>query len=448
VEATVAFEKVLLARVGREGSRGIEGYIADGGYEAWKKILREKPEPASISESVKKSGLRGRGGAGFPTGVKWTFIPKDTKGRPIYLVVNADESEPGTFKDRLLIEADPHQILEGMACAAYAIGCRTAYIYIRGEFWEGARILEAAIAQAYGKGLLGADLQGSGVGLDIYVHRGAGAYICGEETALLESLEGKRGQPRVKPPFPAVSGAFACPTIVNNVETIACVPHILNRGAEWFASIGRNEKNTGPKLYCLSGHVERPGVYEAPMGLPLKELIFGDDYGRGMRGGRKIKAVIPGGASAPMLTPAEIEDCPLDFDGVAAKGSMLGSAAIVVMNEDTCMVRAARNLAKFFAHESCGQCTPCREGCPWLLKVLTRLEEGEGRAEDVDLLVSMAKQMNNGMTLCVFADAAVGHVLSGIPKFRDEFLHHVEYKRCLVETPPAFAAAAASAREA
>ena len=431
----MAYEKVLLARVGKENSRAIDGYVRDGGYAAWEKVLKEKPEPASIAETVKKSGLRGRGGAGFPTGVKWTFIPKDTKGKPIYLVLNADESEPGTFKDRLLIEQDPHLILEGMMISAYAIGCRRAYIYIRGEFWDGARILAEAIREAEGRGYLGSNLKGSGIDLEIIVHRGAGAYICGEETGLLESLEGKRGQPRVKPPFPAVSGAFACPTIVNNVETLACVPLILNRGPEWFAGIGRNEKNTGPKLYCLSGHVNRPGVYEAPMGLPLKDLIFGDDFGRGMKDGRRIKAVIPGGASAPMLTEAEIEDCPLDFDGVAAKGSMLGSAAIVVMNEDTCIVRAARNLAKFFAHESCGQCTPCREGCPWLLKVLTRIEAGEGRPEDVDLLLPMAKQMNNGMTLCVFADAAVGHVVSTVPKFKDEYVHHVTHKRCLVGAP-------------
>jgi NADH-quinone oxidoreductase subunit F len=428
----MAYEKVLLARIGKEDSRSIDGYVRDGGYKAWEKILAEKPDPASIAETVKKAGLRGRGGAGFPTGLKWTFIPKDTKGKPIYLVLNADESEPGTFKDRLLMEKDPHLVLEGMMIAAYAIQCHRAYIYIRGEFWDGARILSEAIREAAQKGYLGSDIKDSGYALEIIVHRGAGAYICGEETGLLESLEGKRGQPRVKPPFPAVSGAFACPTIVNNVETIACVPLIMNRGAEWFASIGRNEKNTGPKLYCLSGHVNRPGVYEAPMGLPLKELIYGDDFGRGMKNGRRIKAVIPGGASAPMLTEAEIEDCPLDFDGVAAKGSMLGSAAIVVMNEDTCIVRAARNLAKFFAHESCGQCTPCREGCPWLLKVLTRIEAGEGRAEDIDLLLPIARQMNNGMTLCVFADAAVGHVLSTVPKFRDEYVHHVTHRRCLV----------------
>lgn len=432
----MAYEKVLLARVGRENSRSIETYVRDGGYEAWKKILREKPDPNEIIETVKKSGLRGRGGAGFPTGVKWSFIPKDTKGKPVYLVLNADESEPGTFKDRLLIEQDPHLVLEGMAISAYAIRCRTAYIYIRGEFWDGARILNEAIREACAAGLLGPE-----VGLDVYVHRGAGAYICGEETALLESLEGKRGQPRVKPPFPAISGAFGCPTIVNNVETLSCVPFILNRGAEWFSKIGRNEKNTGPKLYCLSGHVNRPGVYEAPMGLQLKELIFGSDFGRGMAGGRKVKAVIPGGASAPMLTAAEIEDCPLDFDGVAAKGSMLGSAAIVVMNEDTCIVRAAKNLAKFFAHESCGQCTPCREGTGWIEKLMIELEAGRGRTEDLETLLSVASNME-GNTICVLADSLSMPVKSFIPKFRDEFEAHVKLGRCPFRNMPPQSAAA------
>jgi NADH-quinone oxidoreductase subunit F len=425
-------ELVLLARVGRHDSRSLKTYLADGGYEALRKVLTGGWTPERVTEEVKKSGLRGRGGAGFPTGVKWGFVPKDTRGKPVYLLMNADESEPGTFKDRLLMEEDPHQVLEGMILSAFALKCRTAYIYIRGEFYDGARILEKALDEAYAEGFLGENILGSGYALDIFVHRGAGAYICGEETGLIESLEGKRGQPRIKPPFPAVQGVFAAPTIVNNVETLACVVHILNRGAEWFAGIGRNEKNTGPKLYCLSGHVNRPGVYEAPMGLPLKELIFGDSYGRGMREGRGIKAVIPGGASAPMLTAAEIEDCPLDFDGLAAKKSMLGSAAIIVMNEDTCIVDAAANLAKFFAHESCGQCTPCREGCPWLHRVLLRIESGDGRPEDVDLLERIANQMANGMTICVFADAAIAPVLSSIGKFRDEYRHHVEEGRCLV----------------
>jgi len=425
-------EPVLTARVGKASSQSIDTYIADGGYAAVKKVFAEGWTPERLTDEVKKSGLRGRGGAGFPTGLKWTFVPKDTKGKPVYLLCNADESEPGTFKDRLLMEQDPHQLLEGMILSAHALKCRTSYIYIRGEFYLGARVLIAAIEEAYAKGFLGENILGSGFSHDITVHRGAGAYICGEETGLIESLEGKRGQPRIKPPFPAVSGVFAAPTIVNNVETLCCVPHIVNRGAEWFAKIGRNEKNTGPKLYCLSGHVNRPGVYEAPMGLQLKDLIFGDAYGRGMKDGRAVKAVIPGGASANMLTAAEIEDCPLDFDGVAAKGSMLGSAAIIVMNEDTCIVDAAQNLSKFFAHESCGQCTPCREGTPWLYKVVSRIEAGEGRPEDIDLLERISNQMANGMTICVFADAAIAPVLSSIGKFRDEYRHHVTEKRCLV----------------
>ncbi|HLN59885.1 MAG TPA: NADH-quinone oxidoreductase subunit NuoF [Thermoanaerobaculia bacterium] len=425
-------EKVLLARVGRRDSRSIATYLEDGGYAALRTVLSGGWTPEKLTDEVKKSGLRGRGGAGFPTGLKWTFVPKDTKGKPVYLLCNADESEPGTFKDRLLMEEDPHQVIEGIILSSYAIKCRNAYIYIRGEFYLGARILDAAIEEAYAKGFLGENILGSGYSLDLTVHRGAGAYICGEETGLIESLEGKRGQPRIKPPFPAVVGVFGCPTIVNNVETLACVVHIVNRGAEWFAKTGRNEKNSGPKLYCVSGHVNRPGVYEAAMGLQMKDLLFGADYGQGMKGGKKVKAVIPGGASAAMLTADEIEDCPLDFDGLAAKKSMLGSAAIIVMNEDTCLVEAAQNLSKFFAHESCGQCTPCREGTPWLHKVLARIEAGSGRMEDIDLLERISNQMANGMTICVFADAAIAPVLSSVGKFRDEFRYHVEQKHCLV----------------
>ncbi len=425
-------QRVLLARVGRPDSRSIRTYLADGGYETLRKVLTGGWTPEQVTEEVKKSGLRGRGGAGFPTGVKWGFVPKDTKGKPVYLLCNADESEPGTFKDRLLIEQDPHQVIEGMILSAYALKSRTSYIYIRGEFYLGARFLERALAEAYGEGFLGENILGSGFSHDIYLHRGAGAYICGEETALIESLEGKRGQPRIRPPFPAVFGVFGAPTIVQNVETLACVVHIVQRGAEWFANIGRNEKNAGPKLYCLSGHVNRPGVYEAPMGLQMKELIFGDSYGQGMKGGRKVKAVIPGGASAAMLTAQEIEDCPLDFDGLIAKNSMLGSAAIIVMNEDTCIVDAAKNLAKFFSHESCGQCTPCREGTPWLHTVLSRIESGQGRLEDIELLERMCNQMANGMTICVFADAAIAPALSSVQKFREEYRYHVKQKACLV----------------
>jgi NADH-quinone oxidoreductase subunit F len=420
---------VLLARLGKPDSLGIDGYLADGGYASWKKVLGGKASgewtPARVTDIVKAAGLRGRGGAGFPCGLKWTFVPpKEKRGdKPVYLLCNADESEPGTFKDRLLIETDPHQVLEGMMISSFALGVKHAYIYIRGEMVHGAEILNAAIGEAYAKGLLGKDILGSGIELDITVHRGAGAYICGEETALIESIEGKRGHPRIKPPFPAVSGAWTCPTVVNNVETLCCVKHILDRGPEWFKGIGRNEKNTGPKLYCLSGHVEKPGVYEAPLGVSWNTLLA---MAGGVKGGRPLKAVIPGGASAAILTAKEVENLPMDFDGVAAAGSMLGSAAIIVMDDTTDMPKAVANIAKFFAHESCGQCTPCREGTPWLHRMLKRLVNGEGKAADLDLLMQIASQMGNGMTICVFADAAIAPVLSAIPKFREEFEAYVK----------------------
>ncbi|HTR03228.1 MAG TPA: NADH-quinone oxidoreductase subunit NuoF, partial [Thermoanaerobaculia bacterium] len=392
----MAYEKILSVRVGKPNSRSIETYVADGGYASVRRVLTGGMTPEQVLEEVKKANVRGRGGAGFSAGVKWSFLPKDTKGKPVYLLCNADESEPGTFKDRLLIENDPHQLLEGMILASYAIRCRNAYVYIRGEFYDGARILNAAVEEAYAKGFLGENILGSGFSVDITVHRGAGAYICGEETGLIESIEGKRGQPRIKPPFPAVSGAFAAPTIVNNVETLCCVKHVIDKGADWFLKLGRNEKNTGPKLYCVSGHVNRPGVYEAAMGLDFKEFLYGENYAQGIRGGKKLKAVIPGGASAAILKADEIEGVPLDFDGVAARGSMLGSAAIIVMDEDTCIVSAITNILKFFSHESCGQCTPCREGTTWLFKVLHRIENGEGRPGDVELLSRVGGQMANG----------------------------------------------------
>ena len=297
-----------------------------------------------------------------------------------------------------------------MMLASFALDVKHAYLYIRGEMVHGAEMLNKAVAEAYAKGFLGKDVLGSGLDLDFTIHRGAGAYICGEETALIESLEGKRGHPRIKPPFPAVSGAWGCPTVVNNVETLCCVKHILDRGADWFKSIGRNEKNTGPKLYCVSGHVEKPGVYEAPIGVPWEALLA---MAGGVKGGRKLKAVIPGGASAAMLTAKEVENLPMDFDGVAAAKSMLGSAAIIVMDETTDIPKAVTNIAKFFAHESCGQCTPCREGTPWMHKMLKRIVNGEGKKTDLDLLLQIAGQMGNGMTICVFADAAIAPVLSG-----------------------------------
>ncbi len=419
---------VLTARVGKPDSRKLAGYLADGGYASWKKVLAGSASgewtPAKVTELVKASGLRGRGGAGFPCGMKWTFVPPKEKraGKPVYLLCNADESEPGTFKDRVLIEQDPHQVLEGMMLASFALDVKHAYVYIRGEMWKGAAILNEAVAEAEAAGLLGRNVLGSGLDLDITIHRGGGAYICGEETALIESLEGKRGHPRIKPPFPAVWGVWGSPTVVNNVETLACVKHIVDRGADWFKGIGRNDRNTGPKLYCVSGHVEKPGVYEAPIGIPWEQLLA---MAGGVRGGRKLKAVIPGGASAPMLTAAEVAGVPMDFDGLAAAKSMFGSAAIIVMDETTDMPKAVTNISKFFAHESCGQCTPCREGTPWLNKALKRVVNGAGKRTDLDLLLSIANQMGNGMTICVFADAAIAPVLSGVSKFREEFEAYV-----------------------
>jgi NADH-quinone oxidoreductase subunit F len=403
--------------------RRIDVYEANGGYRAVRKALGEL-QPGAITELVKESKLRGRGGAGFPTGVKWGFLPKDSP-KPVYLCVNADESEPGTFKDRVIIEHDPHQLLEGVIISSYAIGCHTAYIYIRGELALGASRLEAAIGEARAKGYLGANVLDTGFDLEVYVHRGAGAYICGEETGLLESLEGKRAYPRVKPPFPATYGLFGCPTIVNNVETLSCVPHIVLHGAEWFKSIGP-ANCPGPKLYCVSGHVRRPGVYELPMGTPLREIIF--EHAGGIANGRTLKAVIPGGASMPVFTADEI-DVAMDFDSVQQAGSFLGSAGIIVMDDRTCMVRALGYLGRFFHHESCGQCSPCREGTGWVDNLVGALERGEGRAEDIDLLVRVADNMQ-GNTICLLADACAMPTRSIVTKFRDEFTAHVELRRC------------------
>jgi NADH-quinone oxidoreductase subunit F len=401
----------------------IENYIADGGYEAARKALTGMT-PQDVIATVKESNLRGRGGAGFPTGLKWSFVPRDT-GKPTYLLCNADESEPGTFKDRAIIEHDPHQLLEGMIISSYAIACRTAYIYIRGEFAQGYKILCQAIEQAYERGVLGSKILGSGFDLDIHVHRGAGAYICGEETGLIESIEGKRAYPRIKPPFPAVYGLFGCPTIVNNVETLACVKHVIARGAVWFKGIGP-ESSPGPKLYCISGHVERPGVYELPMGTSLRSLI--EDTAGGIWKGRRLKAVIPGGSSVPVLRADEI-DIAMDFDSVAKAGSMLGSAGVIVMDDATCMVNALNTISHFYHHESCGQCTPCREGTGWLEKILIRVDEGAGTEEDLRTLETVAAGMM-GNTVCVLADAAAMPVQSFLKKFRDEFEAHVRLGGC------------------
>jgi NADH-quinone oxidoreductase subunit F len=426
-------EHILFQNVWKENSTSIDVYEASGGYAKLGEWL--KREPDSIVEEVKRSNLRGRGGAGFPTGMKWGFLPKDG-ARPRYMCVNADESEPGTYKDRVIIERDPHRLIESIVVSCHAIRSKTAYIYIRGEFHEGARILEKALAEARAANLVGRNVLGSGTDVDIWVHRGAGSYECGEETALIESLEGKRGQPRIKPPFPAVVGVYGCPTIVNNVETLVNVPLILERGAEWFASYG-TEKNGGPKLYSISGHVTRPGSYEAPMGrITLKDLIYGDGYAQGINDGRRLKAVVPGGSSTPVLTADEV-DIAMDFDGVAKAGSMLGSAGTIVMDDSTCMVWMAKNLIYFYKHESCGKCSPCREGTGWMLRLLERIEAGEAEEKDLDLLWKITDSIS-GKTVCPFGDAAIAPPQSTLQKFREEFEYHVREKRCWKSVAPTF----------
>jgi NADH-quinone oxidoreductase subunit F len=409
-----SFEKVLLKHVDQPNSHALEFYLGHGGYEGARKALT-KHQPDEIIEIVKKSNLRGRGGAGFPCGMKWSFVPKST-AKPKYLVVNADESEPGTFKDRVIIERDPHQLLEGILIAAYAIGSHCAYIYIRGEFVEGYRRLVKAVDEAYEAGFLGKSIFGGAFHLDVTVHRGAGAYICGEETGLLSSLEGGRGLPRIKPPFPAVEGLFRCPTVVNNVETLANLPHILLRGADWFRAIGP-ETGPGPKLLCVSGHVNRPGTYEVPLGIKLLDLI--NDLAGGVWKGRRLKAVIPGGSSAKVLKADEC-DIAMDFDALAKADTMLGSGGVIVMDETTDMVDALYNILRFYHHESCGQCTPCREGTGWLEKIVGRIRAGHGRSDDLDLLLNICDQMC-GKTICVLADAAAFPCMSIVKKFRAEF---------------------------
>ena len=415
-------DPVLTKYVREPRCHTLDFYLRHEGYEGLRKALTMTP--AQVIDLVKASGLRGRGGAGFPTGMKWQFVPKDSP-LPKYLCANADESEPGTFKDHVLMERNPHLLLEGCAIGCHAIGAKVAYIYIRGEFYHVQQVLEDAIAEARSYGYLGRNIFGSGFDCEIYVHRGAGAYEAGEESALLESLEGKRAQPRLRPPFPAVVGLYGCPTAINNVETLANVPFILTKGAEWFRSLGP-EKNGGPKLYCISGHVERPGVYEASMKTTLRELIY--DYAGGIRGGRPLKAVIPGGSSTPVLRADQI-DAEASFEGLVRAGSMLGSAATIVMDDTTCMVWAAENLLHFYRHESCGKCTPCREGTDWLLKILHRIESGEGHPRDLDLLVDVAKNIG-GKTLCPFGDAAVAPVLSMVEHFREEFEAHIREGHC------------------
>ncbi len=409
-------EKILLKNMDQPGYTGsLKDYEAVGGYQALRRVMKELA-PADLIDIVKQSGLRGRGGAGFPTGVKWSFIPKDYTG-PKYLCCNADESEPGTFKDRQLMERDPHQVLEGIAIACQAIGAETAYIYIRGEFRLGAKILEHAIDEARQARYLGENVLSSGVPIQVYVHAGAGAYICGEETALLESLEGKRGMPRVKPPFPATHGLYQKPTVVNNVETLANLPHIVTRGADWFASIGSAPKSTGTRIFCLSGHVKQPGNYEVPMGITFRELIY--EHAGGMRGEKPLKAFIPGGASASFLTEAHL-DVKLDFESVAQAGSMLGSGGVTVMEEGTSMVWAALRLMEFFYHESCGKCTPCREGSSWLVQVLQRIVDRRGRMEDLQVLADLCQNIV-GRTVCAFGDAEIAPIVGTLQYWRNEY---------------------------
>jgi NADH-quinone oxidoreductase subunit F len=401
---------------------GFDGYTARGGYEGLRAAL--EMTPADLIDVVKASGLRGRGGAGFPTGVKWSFVPQDTD-KPTYVVANFDESEPGTFNNREIVEREPHRFLEGVAIAAYAVQSHTAFVYCRGEFlWPG-QILAGAIRDAYAKGVFGGSVMDSGYALDVVLHRGAGAYICGEETALLSSLEGYRGQPRLRPPFPAVEGLYGSPTLINNVETLACVPSIVTNGSEWFASIGP-EKSPGTKLFSVSGKVERPGNYEVPMGTPLRTLL--EDHAGGVLGGRRLKAWTPGGSSTPMLTDEHV-DVALDFESVAAAGSLLGTGAIIVMDETDCIVEATRRLVQFYAHESCGKCTPCREGTWWVSRVLARIEQGYGRAEDLPLLDELGRNILF-KAFCALADGAVSPIQSSLKYFRDEYEAHVAERRC------------------
>jgi NADH-quinone oxidoreductase subunit F len=416
---------LLFKDIDTPGLLTLDGYRKGGGYADLGALLTQRTPDACI-DVVKASGLRGRGGAGFPAGLKWSFVPKQTS-KPKYLVCNADESEPGTYKDRELMEKNPHLMIEGMILSAYAFGAHTGYIYLRGEFEYIQRILDRAIAEARGAGLLGANVAGSGFGFELHTHLGAGAYICGEETALLSSLEGYRGQPRLKPPFPAVEGLYACPTVVNNVETLMNVPHILRNGSDWFRQWG-TAKSPGTKIFSVSGPVKRPGNYEVSMGLPLRALI--DDLCGGMRDGMKVKAVIPGGSSVPPL-PASLLDTGLDYESMNEAGTFVGSGGVIVIDDQTCLVDALWNITRFYEHESCGKCTPCREGTYWMSEVLERLEHGHGRTSDVDLLDDVADNIL-GKSFCALGDAAAMPVQGFIKHFRAEFEHHVTHKRCVV----------------
>src|SRR3989440_3666864 len=418
-------ETVLLSKhFGEADARTYKGWVKRGGYEMLAQALTM--EPARIIDSVKESGLRGRGGAGFPTGLKWSFMPKE-KAKAHYLCCNADESEPGTFKDREIMRWTPHALIEGCAIAQHAIQAEVCYIYIRGEFTEPLLVMERALAEAYQNGVLGSNAMGSGKRIDQYIHRGAGAYICGEETALMNSIEGKRGNPRIKPPFPAAAGVFGMPTTINNVETLVAVPLILKKGAAWYKGLSLSSpKSTGTKLFSVCGHVQQPGNYEVTMGFPLKDLVY--ELCGGMRTGRTLKACIPGGSSVPILDRDETEACLLDYEGVVERGSMLGSGGVIVFDDSADMVYQIMRLARFYAHESCAQCTQCREGTAWTTKILERILSGQGKTADLDLLLDLADNMT-GKTICVLSDSCAAPVVSGIKKFKKEFEDYIAGRR-------------------
>ena len=423
---------VISRRFGIPNSKSIDVYLQNDGYQALEKALKQMT-PEQIIDELKKSNLRGRGGAGFPTGMKWSFVPKDPE-KTKYILANCDESEPGTCKDRPLMEMDPHQMIEGMVIAGRAVGAQRGYAYIRGEYRYVLDIVERAIAEAYAHGYLGKNILGSGFDFELAAHTGAGAYECGEESALMESLEGKRGYPRIRPPFPAVVGLYGCPTVINNTETLSSVPAIILRGGEWYAGLG-TPKNGGTRLFAISGHVNKPGIYELPMGFNLKRMIY--EVAGGIRGGKKLKAVVPGGSSCPLLSADEI-DLAMDFDSVAKAGSMLGSGGLVVLDEGTCMVDFARRIMHFYAHESCGWCIPCREGTAWMRKMLDRFHEGGGRTEDIPLLAELSQNLL-GRSFCPLGDAAAMPTISIVKKWRNEFEDHLHGK-CAYMTPEELAA--------
>jgi len=417
---------VTLKNRGIPDSHRLSVYESTGGYQALRKIFAEGITPEQVIAEMKTSALRGRGGAGFPTGLKWSFMPKGVSGTK-YLLCNADEGEPGTCKDRDIMRYEPHRLIEGMIIGAYAMGARAGYIFIRGEFIEPIRRVEAALEEAYAAGFLGERILGQEFSFDLYVHRGAGAYVCGEETALMEALEGKKGQPRFKPPFPASYGLYGRPTTINNVETFASVPDIIVRGGQWFLDLGK-ANNGGTKIFSVTGQVQRPGNYEVPMGTPFPELL---DMAGGLHPGRSLKAVIPGGTSTAMLAGATMMECTMDYDSIAKAGSALGAGSVIVIDDSVCIVRVVERIARFYMHESCGQCTPCREGMGWLWRVMHRIENGQGRAQDIDLLLNVGARIE-GRTICALADGGVAPVVSSIKLFSDEYEHHIRHGQCLV----------------